>query len=301
MSRLRSGWTLARQVVKDYFDDKAPRLAAALAYYALFAIAPLLLVVIAVGSLALGPEEVREAVQEQASAMFGAEAGAFVGDLVERAGQGRSGAVGAALGTAILLAAATGLFVQLQDALNTVWDVRLRRDVPLAKKLLRRVRAFVLVMGVAAILLGSLALSAALAWTQRQTGGLPGAGALWTALDFALSFWVLTVVFALMFKVIPDAEVRWSDVWLGGAVTALLFVAGKMAIAFYLGRSDATATFGAASAVIVLILWVYYCAQLVLLGAEVTQAIARRHGGVQPSEGATRVTTEARLRQGMGP
>jgi membrane protein len=301
MGRLRSAGSLVRQVVKDYFDDKAPRLAAALAYYALFAIAPLLLVVIAVGSLALGPDEVREVVQEQASAMFGAEAGAFVGDLVERVGQGRSGVVGAALGTALLLAAATGLFVQLQDALNTVWDVRLRRDVPLAAKLLRRVRAFVLVMGVAVLLLGSLAMSAALAWTQRRAGGLPGTDALWAVLDFALSFWVLTVVFALMFKVIPDAEVRWSDVWLGGAVTALLFVAGKLAIGFYLGQSDATATFGAASAVIVLILWVYYCAQLILLGAEVTQAIARRHGGVRPSKGATRVTTEARLRQGMGP
>ncbi|HJQ93298.1 MAG TPA: YhjD/YihY/BrkB family envelope integrity protein, partial [Candidatus Thermoplasmatota archaeon] len=161
---MRAGWHLARQVVKDYFHDKAPRLAAALAYYALFALAPLLLVLIAVGSLAFGTDAVREAVQEQAAAMFGSETGAFIGEMVDQTGQGRSGLAGAVIATVALLLGATGVFVQLQDALNTVWEVRLRPDVPFAKKLLRRVRAFALVMGVAFLLLVSLALSAAISW-----------------------------------------------------------------------------------------------------------------------------------------
>ena len=300
MPRLRSGTLLVRQVIQDYFEDKAPRLAAALAYYALFALAPLMLVIIAVGGLAFGPGEMREAVEGHATSLFGPEGGRFVAEMVERAGSGRSGLLGAALGTIVLLIGATGVFIQLQDALNTVWEVKLRPGLPLAKRLRRRLRAFAIVMAVAFILLVSLALSAAIAWLTRWNDSLPGSDVAWSAADALLSITLLTVVFAFMYKAIPDAEIEWRDVWVGAALTALLFAAGKLALGLYLGRPEVAATFGAASAAVIIVLWVYYCAQLVLLGAEVTQAYARARGrGIRPDADAVPVTEEARAQEGM--
>lgn len=299
MSRLRSTWALVRQTGKDYMEDKAPRLAAALAYYALFALAPLLLVLIAVAGLVFGEADVREAMATQANGILGPDGGELLASMVERAGEGKSGAIGAALGTAALLFGATGVFVQLQDALNTVWEVKPRPDLSVLERIQRRLTTFALVMAVAFLLLVSLAASAAVASLSTWNDALPGHDLIWAAVDALVSLAVLTVLFGFMFKAVPDAKVGWREVWVGAAVTAVLFAIGKFALGYYLGRPQTTATFGGAGALVVIVLWVYYCAQLTLLGAEFTQAYVHRHGGIQPDEDAVAVTDEARAQQGM--
>lgn len=299
MGKLRSAWSLARQAGKDYMEDKGARLAAALAYYALFAIAPLLLVLIAVAGLAWGAEDVERALAGQAAALVGEDGGAFIAGMVERTGEGRSGLLGAALGTAVLLFGATGVFVQLQDALNTVWEVKPRPGLSVWERIQRRATTFGIVMAVAFLLLVSLAASAAIASLSRWNDRLPGSDALWALADAAVSIAALTLLFGLLFKAVPDAKVGWREVGVGAFVTALLFSAGKLALGLYLGRPGAMDTFGAAGALIVVIVWVYYCAQLTLLGAEFTQAYARRHGGIQPDEDAVAVTEDARSQQGL--
>lgn len=299
MGRLRSAWDLIRQTGKDYMEDKAARLAAALAFYALFALAPLLLVVIAVSGLAFGVDDVREAMAGEATSLLGAEGGELVTSMVDRAGEGRAGALGAALGTLALLFGATGVFVQLQDALNTVWEVKPRPDLSVLERIQRRLSTVALVMAVAFLLLVSLAASAVVASLSRWNDSLPGGDVLWAAADVVVSMALLSVLFGLMFKAVPDAKVGWREVWVGALVTAGLFSLGKSALGHYLGRPETTATFGGAGAMVVVVLWVYYCAQLTLLGAEFTQAYAHRHGGIQPDEDAVAVTEDARAQQGL--
>lgn len=299
MRRLRSAWTLVRQAGKDYMDDKGARLAAALAFYALFALAPLLLVLIAVAGLVFGTEDVRDALIGQASGLVGSEGGDFLRSMVDNAGQGKSGVAGALIGTIALLFGATGAFVQLQDALNTVWEVKPKPGLSILERIQRRLGTFAIVMAVAFLLLVSLAASAAVSSLSRWNDALPGNDILWAVVDAAVSLAVLTLLFGLMFKAVPDAKVRWRNVWVGAAVTAGLFAAGKFALGFYLGRPGATASFGDAGPLIVIILWVYYCSQLTLLGAEFTQAYAYQRGGIQPDEDAVAVTDDARAQQGM--
>ena len=296
----RAAWAVVKQAGRDYVEDKAPRLAAALAYYALFALAPLLLICIAVAGLAVGPERAQEAVAGQAEGLLGAEGGAFIAGMVERAADGKAGWLGALVGTIALVFGAGGVFVQLQDALNTVWEVKPRPGMPLMRRIRHRLSAYAIVMAVAFLLLVSLALSAVLAALSRWKDRLPGSDAVWFVVDLAVSLGVLTLLFALMFWRVPDAKVAWRDVWVGAAATALLFVLGKFALGAYLGRPQAMSAFGPASALVVVVAWVYYCAQIVLLGAEFTQAYARREGsGIRPDEDAVAVTDEARAQQGL--
>lgn len=292
---------LVKQAFADYLEDKAPRLAAALAYYALFALAPLLLICIAVAGLVVGTDTARDAIAAQAQGLLGAQGGAFVASMVERAGQGKAGVLGAVFGTVALVFGAGGVFVQLQDALNTVWEVKPRPGLSWLQRIRHRLNAYAVVMAVAFLLLVSLAVSAALAWMSHWNDGLPGSDAIWFVADTAVSLAFLTLLFALMFKHVPDARIRWRDVWIGSAITSALFVAGKHLLGAYLGRPQATATFGAASALVVVAVWVYYCAQIVLLGAEFTQAYAYREGGgIRPDEDAVPATAEARAQQGLG-
>jgi membrane protein len=301
MGRLRDVGGLLKQTGQDYLEDKVPRLAAALAYYALFALAPLLLILIAVAGLVFGADEVRETLATQAGGLFGAEGGEFIDGMVENAGSGKGGVAAAAFGTIALLFGAGGVFVQLQDALNTVWEVKPKPGLPILERIRDRLSTYAFVMAVAFLLLVSLAVSAAISALSRWNDALNGPDALWLAVDWLVSLGVLTLVFAVLFKALPDAKVKWRDVWLGALVTAGLFAVGKVLLGLYLGRPGAAATFGAASALVLVVLWVYYCAQLVLLGAEFTQAYAHWKGrAIQPDEDAVAVTDEARAQQGLG-
>jgi membrane protein len=301
VSRLREIGGLLKQTGRDYLEDKAPRLAAALAYYALFALAPLLLVLIAVAGLAFGDDAARSAVTGQVRALLGDQGGDFVDGMLDGAGTARGGKAAALLGTVALLVGAGGVFVQLQDALNTVWEVKPKPGLPWSVRVRNRLSTYALVMALAFLLLVSLAASAAIAALSRWNDALAGPDWLWFALDAALSLAALTCLFAVLFKALPDAKVKWREVWVGAAATAALFSVGKVLLGLYLGRPSATAAFGSASALVLVVLWVYWCAQLVLLGAEFTQAYARWEGdAIVPDEDAVAVTEEARAQQGLG-
>ena len=297
----RAAWTLAKQALSDYFEDKAPRLAAALAYYALMALAPLLLVCIAVAGLVVGVEDARAGVAEQAISLLGRQGGDFVEGMMDRASDGKAGKLGAAVAAVALLAGTGGVLVQLQDALNTVWEVKPKPHLPILRRIRNRLSVYGIVVAVAFMLLVSLALSAALSSLSHWNDSLPGHDAVWLVVDALVSLAVLTLLFAMLFQHVPDADIAWKDVWVGAAVTSVLFVVGKSLLGLYLGRPESTATFGSAGALIVVAVWVYYCSQIVLIGAEFTQAYAYREGsGIHPDEDAVAVTQEARAQQGLG-
>jgi len=293
MARLRDVSDLLRQTASDWWEDRCPRLAAALSFYVLFALAPLLLVAIAVAGLVFGHSAAEAAIVRQVGGVFGGSAGTAVQGVMDQAASGRGGRLGAAVATAALLLGASGVFVQLQDALDTVWEVRLSPRVPLVAKLRKRLRAFTMVIGIGFLLVVSLVVSTVLSAASAQGRGLPGLDVVWLLVDITVSVLAIALLFALMFKEVPDAVVRWRDAWVGGLATACMFTLGKLVLGAYLGRSAKATAFGQAGAWAVILLWVYYCAQIVLFGAEFTQAYAARRGrAIEPKPGARHVVEE---------
>lgn len=277
--------------ISAWLADGAPRLGASLAYYTLFSLAPILLVVIAIAGFAFGEEAVRGQIVAELDQLVGPEGAKAVQTLLQGARRESGGALATVLGTVTFLLAATGAFLELQYALNRVWRVQPKPGLSVRAILLDRLRSFGIVVGIGFLLLVSLAVSAALAALGDVLGRAPGLPAIWMAVNAALGFAVVAVLFALLFKYLPDVELRWRDVWLGGAVTALLFTAGKQLIGLYLGKSATASSYGAAGSVVVLMLWVYYTSQVVLLGAEFTRVFTRRNRSrPQPQEFAERAT-----------
>lgn len=279
----------------EWAQDKAPRLAAALAYYTVFSLAPLLVVLI--GVLDLVYERVfpggdaREQIIAQLSGAVGQDGASLIATMIENVGAGGGGILATVIGVVILIFGATGVFAQLQQAMNEVWDVRPdpEKTGPL-RMLWQRLTSLGMVLAIGFLLFVSFLAQAALNIVQAQFSGiLPGADWLWQVGSFAVNIGVLTLLFAAIFKVLPDATVDWRDVWIGALVTALLFQLGKFAIGVYLGRSGVASTYGAAASLVVILLWVYYSAQILLYGAEFTQVYARRFGSrIEPTDIAMR-------------
>ncbi|HEX6050020.1 MAG TPA: YihY/virulence factor BrkB family protein [Gemmatimonadaceae bacterium] len=282
---------LAKGTFKGFMDDEATWKAAALAYYTVFALAPLLVILLQIASLIWDPAEVRRSITTEFGALMGQEVGRQVETMVASAEEKASGTgVRLLLSLAGLVFGATGAFVSLQTALNQAWKVEPDPKRGGIKNFItKRVLSLGMVLGIAFLVLVSLALSAALsAFGQAIFGGFGETVGL--ALNFTLSFAVITLLFAALFKVLPDAKLRWRDVWVGAIATSVFFVVGKYLIGLYIGQSDPGNTFGAAGALAVLLVWIYYAAIIVLLGAEFTQAWVRQHGRViEPEEGAVRV------------
>ena len=277
---------------RAWLADAAPRLGASLAYYTLFSLAPILLVVIAIAGFAFGEEAVRGQIVTQIDQLVGTEGAEAVQTLLRGARQEKGGTLATILGTITFLLATTGAFLELQYALNRVWRVQPKPGLSVRALLLDRLRSFGIVVAIGFLLLVSLAVSAALAALGDVLGRAPGLPAIWVAVNTALGVVVIAVLFALLFKYLPDVELRWRDVWIGGFVTALLFTAGKQLIGLYLGKSATASSYGAAGSVVVLLLWVYYTSQVVLLGAEFTRVYTRRNRShPQPQEFAERETT----------
>jgi membrane protein len=205
------------------------------------------------------------------------------------------------LGAIVLLVGASGVFGELQDSLNTIWEVTPKPGRGIWGFLRDRFFSFTMVLGVGFLLLVSLVVSAGLAAAGKVlSGALPGGEALWSGINFVVSFGIITTLFAFIYKVVPDVTVRWSDVWVGAAVTALLFTLGKIGIGLYLGKSTVASAYGAAASVVVITVWVYYSAQILFLGAEFTQVYARTFGSrIEPSKNAIPITQEARAQQGL--
>lgn len=294
---------LLKATFDDWMEDNALRLSAALAYYSIFSIAPLLIIAISVAGLVLGQEAVQGQLEGQLKTLIGVQAAAGVQSMVQSASKPSDGWMGAVVGFGTLLLGASGLFGQLKDALNTIWEVKAKDGGGALAFIRDRLLNFGLVLVIGFLLLTSLLLTTALAAMNGYFETLFGMPAfVGGALGFAVSFAVVTALFALIFKVLPDAQIEWRHVWIGAAVTALLFELGKFGLGFYLGRESTASSFGAAGSVVLLLLWVYYASCILLFGAEFTQVYARESGHqILPAAGAVSVTAESRAQQGLVP
>jgi membrane protein len=285
---LRDVWATVRDTASDWLEDNASRLAAALAYYSLLSLAPLLVITIAIAGFFLGPEAARGKVAGELGAVVGGQAAQGIQSVVASAHSTSTGVISTVVGIVTLFVGASGVFGELQSSLNTIWEVKPKPGRGILGEMKDRFLSFTMVLGVAFLLLVSLVLTSILsAIGSKFASWLPGGEGLWQVVNFAFSLSIVTALFALIFKYIPDAEVKWKDVWLGAAVTAVLFTIGKLLLGLYLGKAAVGSSYGAAGSIIALVVWVYYAAQILFLGAEFTQVQARRHGReIRPSENA---------------
>lgn len=264
---------------RAWWDDDAARLGASLAYYTLFAIAPILLVATAIAGAAFGEEAVRGEIVGQLDSLVGREGALAVQSLLEGAGQRRAGTIATVIGSVTFLVAATGAFLELQVALNTIWRVKVKEGANWKAFLIDRLRSFGLVVAVGFLLLVSLAVTAALAalnqWLARLSPEMPF---VWSVVGQLVSLVVTTGLFAMLFRFLPDVRLHWRDVTTGALVTAVLFAIGQQLIGLYLGQSSMASAYGAAGSMMVLLLWVYYSCQILLFGAEFTRVYAQRRG-----------------------
>jgi membrane protein len=276
---LRAAWALIKETFSEWSAAKAPRLGAALAYYTVFSLAPILLVVIAVAGFFLGPEAAQGRLTEELGGLLGADAASVVQTMLAKASERKAGIAATIIGLVTLLAGATGVMIELQGALNTVWEVVPKPGRGIKGILKDRALGLALVISIGFLLLVSLVASAALAaFSDVLDRIMPGAVVLGYVLNNTVSIAVIGAFFALLFRVLPDAKIAWRDVWVGALVTSTLFHIGKFAIGLYLGKASVGSAFGAAGSLAILLIWVYYSAQIVLLGAEFTRVYANRFG-----------------------
>ena len=282
---LKQIWSVGRQAVAAWSDDYAPSMGAALAYYTLFSIAPLLLIAISIAGLVFGEDAARGQVYGELRELMGDQGAAAVEALLKNVNRPTEGIVASVLGVVALLVGAMSVFGELQNALDRIWRARTPPGGSGPLQLLRgRLLSFGMVFGIGFLVLVSLLLSAALAalgkWWAPMFGGW---SVLASVVDLVLGFAVVTAGFALIYKVVPRVRIEWRDVWVGAAVTALLFALGRFAIGFYLGRATFASGFGAAASLVVLLVWMYYSAQIFLLGAEFTWIYAHAFGSRSPA------------------
>lgn len=291
MTPLKDAWQVLKETGTQWSEDNVTRLAASLAYYTLLSIAPLIIFVVAVMGWALGEETARQHIAGEMSAVVGAGAASAVETIAKNAQAPGSGVFGIAMGMAVSLFGASGVFGELQSALNTVWGVAPKPGRGVWGIVKDRFFSFTLVLGVAFLLLVSLVVSAVLTWVGRVLeASLPGGATVWQVLNFGISFSVVTALFALMFKKLPDARVEWRDVGVGAVVTAGLFTLGKFGLGLYLGSVGVSSAYGAAGSIVAFVIWVFFSAQVLLIGAEFTEVYARHFGStITPDKNAVAV------------
>jgi len=289
---LRSIFELMKQVVSEWIAQDVPRMGAALAFYTFFAISPLFVIVLAIAGFWFGEQAARRELFSQFSGLVGSEGAEAVQALVSAARKPKTGAWATVIAGITLFVGATGVFVQLQDALNAVWIVRREPGRGLRNFIKDRLLSFALIVGIGFLLLVSLVLSAGLSALDKFMAVLvPAHETVWQGINFVVSFGVITLLFAMIFKVLPDVKIAWRDVWIGAIITGLLFNVGKHLFGLYLGRSSVTSVFGAAGSLVIVLLWVYYSAQILFFGAKFTQVYSNWYGShLEPVPGAEKVT-----------
>jgi membrane protein len=284
----------------SFWKDDCPRMAAALSYYTVFSLPALLVLIVAIAGMIWDEADIRASLTGQMGDLIGTSAGTQIGEILETSDQiGAKRGLAAVVGILVLIFGATGAFIQLQDALNDAFSVEPDpRKGGIRNFILKRVFSFGMILGIAFLLLVSLAVTAAIAAVSGRFAG--GASeTIVMILNFILTFGVVGALFSAMFKVLPDAEIDWRDAWVGGAVTTVLFMIGKYALAFYLGKNDPGSAFGAAGSLAVIFIWIYYASMIVLFGAEFTKTWAKeRGGGVRPENGAVKVVEEKKAIRG---
>jgi membrane protein len=292
---LKTMFSLVKESVSQWQEDKASRMAAALAYYTVFSLAPLLVIAVAIAGFFLDRQAAaRQEILAQIEDVVGSQGREATRTLIENASRPGQGILATVIGVVTLLLGASGAFGQLQDALNKVWKVKPAPDQGMTGMVQKRLLAFAMVLGTGLLLLASLVISTGISAARSFAGDLlPDVGILWQILNWALSIGLLTLVFGLIFKVLPDVEINWGDVWIGAAITSILFNLAQLLISLYLSKSSVGSAFGAAGSLAVLLVWIYYSAQILLLGAEFTQVYARRYGShLEAKEGAMLVEEE---------
>jgi membrane protein len=285
-------WSLLRDTVNRWLEHKDARLGAALAYYSIFSLGPVIVIAIAIAGLVFGAEAVQTQVIGTLQSLIGESGTQAVEAMLKGAGQPREGWIATAIGAGTLIFAALGVVVQLKDAMNSVWEV----DPPKESGIWQFARTYVLslagVLAVGFLLLVSMLVTAALSAVGKFIAPyLPEA--MFQAVGFVGSFFVITLLFAMMFKWLPDADIAWRDVWLGAILTAALFELGNFLIGLYIGKQGLESTYGAAASIVVVLIWVYYSAQLILMGAEFTAVYAQRHGSRREAASAEARTAAA--------
>jgi membrane protein len=298
-------FNLLKDTIREWREDGANRLAAALAYYTTFSLAPLLVLIIAIAGLAGGREAAQTQTMAQVEDLLGADGREFVEGMIESASRPETGLTATLIGAVTLLFGALGVFGELQNSLNTIWEVKPRPAKNwidgVKRFVLRRLLSFTMVLGIGFLLLASLVVSAAVSAFGEYIGSRWPLADFWLELiNFVVSFIVITFLFAMIFKFLPEIKIAWKDVWLGAAVTAALFSLGKFLIGLYLGRSEVGNTFGAAGSMAILLIWVYYSAQILFFGAEFTQVYANRYGSrIVPDPDMVKLTELERGEKGI--
>jgi membrane protein len=274
-------WRLLREAAEHWSDDHASSMGAALAYYTVFSIAPMLVIAIAVAGLVFGAEAARGEIVDQLRGLMGEQGAQAVEALVRSAARPQEGITATAIAVIVLMVGATSVFVELQSALDRIWRAPEKTREGLLAMLRSRLLSFGMILGLGFLLTVSLVMSAVVSALGKVWGPYMGGWlVLAEVLNVGIGLVLVTVLFAMIYKLMPNVPVRWRDVWIGAAVTALLFSIGKVLIGLYIGRSGVTSSFGAAGSLVVLLLWVYYSAQIFLFGAEFTRAYAHHRRAV---------------------
>ena len=277
--RIKSIFKLLKEAFKEWQEDKASLLAAALAYYTVFSITPLLVIAIAIAGAVFGQDAAQGEIVAQINQLVGQQGAEAIETALNNANQPQIGSIASIISVIVLLVGASGVFAQLQEALNTVWNVRTKSDAGIWGFIRKRLLSFGMVLAIGFLLLVSLVISAMLSGIGKlEINILPGMTVIWQILNFTVSFGFISLLFALIYKYLPDVTIRWKDVWVGAIITALLFTAGKFLIGLYLGRGSLGSAYGAAGSLIVFLAWVFYSAQILLFGAEFTQVYTRKYG-----------------------
>ncbi len=271
-----------KETSNEWMEDRCPKLAAALSFYSMIALAPLLVLLVTVSSFVIGESEARQHVVRQIAELIGAKGAHTVESMLVSVKSSKAGLGAALAGVVTFIIGATGVFVELKDSLNLIWNIDLSGKRSVIKSIFKeRVVSFVMILGVGFLLVTSLVSSAFLAAVANNLGNmLPGIKIFWSLVHFVLSLALTTLLFAMLFKFLPSIKLFWSDVWMGSFLTALLFTIGKSIIGAYLGRGSFGDVYGAAGSFVVILLWVYYSAQIFFWGAEFTQ-IYTRHVTIQ--------------------
>ncbi|HEY3278070.1 MAG TPA: YihY/virulence factor BrkB family protein [Syntrophorhabdaceae bacterium] len=293
-------WRGIVELFKDTFQewrhDDASTLSAALAYYTIISLAPLLVIIIGLVAFIFGKEAAQGQVMQQLASILGPQSANTLREIVEHSPQRSVGIVATAISVVVLAFSAAGVFYQLQTSLNTVWEVTPKSSQGFWSIIRSRLPSLSIIPVIGFLLIVSLAASTAVAAFGTFMGGLfPGITVLLQIAEFVISFGVIAILFSLIYKILPDVRVRWRDVWLGGAFTSLLFTLGKFCIGLYLGKSSMASGYGAAGSLVVLLVWVYYSAQIFFFGAEFTQLYTNRYGS------RMKPTTEAASLPGEDP
>lgn len=294
--RIKDIPSLVKETYKDWVDDEPFDQSAIVAYYSIFSLPALLIIIVTIAGIAFGQKAVQDQISSQIGGMIGPDSAKDIQGMIASSYQQGNSGIALVIGVATLLFGATGVFIALQKALNRIWEVKINPDKSGLKMLIRaRAVSFGVVLTIGFLLLISLVITAALTalsgWVEER---MPDFFLyIFYVVDFLISISIITLLFAMLFRFLPDVNIEWKSVWTGAVITALLFVIGKYALALYFGNAEPGSTYGAAGSIILILLWVFYSCLIMFFGAEFTQVYARRYGHrVEPNENAIRIHDE---------